>query len=39
VYFATLLEMEGLAYDAKQEWKRLAGQFPAEAAIQRRAGP
>ena len=39
VYFATLLELEGLSHDAKAEWQRLARQYPDERAFQRRAAP
>lgn len=37
VYFATLLDIEGFAYDARVEWRRLAKLFPEERAITRRA--
>lgn len=39
VFYATLLDSEGFAHDAKAEWRRLARQFPDEPAIQRRAAP
>ena len=37
VFYATLLEIEGYSYDAKQEWKRLAKQFPNEEALVQRS--
>lgn len=39
VFYATLLDIEGFAHDAKAEWRRVARQFPDERAIQRRAAP
>jgi len=39
VFYATLLDSEGFAHDAKTEWRRLARQFPDEQAIRRRAAP
>lgn len=37
VYFATLLDIEGFAHDARIEWRRLAKLYPDERAIARRA--
>ncbi len=39
VFYATLLDIEGFASDAKAEWRRLARQFPDEQALRRRAAP